>query len=273
MRRAVSLGSGLWAFAGKSGAVATGHFTDNQVALLLDLVDASRATEGRFLMVHVGEALMLRHEGFPDTYREFDYKDAAVLRDAGLLNVTYRGEGGVFYFVVSPSGLQAYGDWHRQMGDAAAVVEGDIRTLVESEGFRTRHPNAYDCWQEATNLLWAKDATDRVSDLGHHCREAMQEFADSLLANMNLQPEEADKQKTKNRIAQALEHAKASGKFGDATFGILDAMSAYWAALNQLVVRQEHSGTKEGEPPDWDDARDVVFQTLFVMYELDRNLT
>ena len=91
------------------------------MALLLDLVNASRAADGRFLMIHVGEALMLRHEGFPDRYREFDYKDAAVLRDAGLLNVTYRGDGGVFYFVVSPSGLRAYGDWHPQEGEAVAT--------------------------------------------------------------------------------------------------------------------------------------------------------
>ena len=66
--------------------------------------------------------------------------------------------------------------------------------------------------------------------------------------------------------------AKANAKFGDATLGMLNAMSGYWDALSALAVRQEHGALKDGDPLDWDDARAVVFQTLFVMYELDRNL-
>jgi hypothetical protein len=36
--------------------------------------------------------------------------------------------------------------------------------------------------------------------------------------------------------------------------------------------RQEHGGQKEGRPLTWEDARRVVFQTLIVMYEIDRAL-
>lgn len=45
----------------------------------------------------------------------------------------------------------------------------------------------------------------------------------------------------------------------------------YWRKANDLVQRQEHGAARE---PDesfiWEDSRRVVFQTLIVMYEIDR---
>jgi len=249
------------------------RFTADQVSLLYDLVEASRNSKEPFLMFRTMSGEFLRHPGFAGGARDFDHSDAVVLQESGLLTVTYWGDNGSFHFVVSPFGLDAYETWRSQSGEAAAVVEDEVRRFSESAGFQERHPKAYECWKRAADLLWAKNAQDGVSDIGHHCREAIQEFAESLLADMGLTPEEADKQKTKNRLAQALTHAKTVGKFGAATTDVLDAMSEYWDALNTLVMRQEHAATKEGDSLGWDDARAAVFQTLFLMTELDRALS
>lgn len=248
----------------------TGRFTDDQVQLLSELVDASRRAKDEFMMLRHMNGTLLLHKGLPKEH-EVDYGDVVVLQESGFLTVTHWGEHG-FNFVVSPVGLQTYEDIHSQRGDASDAVEDDLRRFADSDAFRTRHPKAHECWQEAARLLWAKDANDRVSDIGHHCREAVQEFAESLLANMGLEPQERDKQKTKNRIAQALTHAKNNDTIGAAKLGVLDAMCNYWDAVSDLIVRQEHGATREAASLDWEDARAVVFQTLTVMYELDRSL-
>lgn len=46
----------------------------------------------------------------------------------------------------------------------------------------------------------------------------------------------------------------------------------YWGAVADLTQRQEHGVQKEGEQLVWEDARRVVFQTLLVMFEVDKAL-
>jgi len=157
----------------ESGAMATARFTADQVQLLFDLVDASRKSKEPFLMLRTFGGSRLQHDGFAEGSRDFDFGDAVVLSDCGLLTATSYGNNGTFHFVVSPVGLQAYEEWHQQQGDAADTVEDEIRRLVDSEGFKSRHPKAHECWQEAAKLLWTKDTTARVTDIGHHCREAI----------------------------------------------------------------------------------------------------
>lgn len=51
---------------------------------------------------------------------------------------------------------------------------------------------------------------------------------------------------------------------------MLDALLVYWGAVNDLIQRQEHGATKEGEALRWEDGRQVVFQTAVVMFEIAR---
>lgn len=253
--------------------MANARFTDEQVSLLYDVVEASRRSREQFYMLRCSGGEWLQHPGFVGGRRDFEYGDAVILQDLGWLTTTHYGNHGEFHFVVSPFGLDAYEEMHAAEGSASEAVENDTRRWLDAEGFQRRHPSAHAAWLCASDLLWAKNAEDRVSDIGHHCREAIQDFAESLLANMKLAPDESDKAKTKNRLAQALTHANGIGKFGDATMGMLNAMSDYWDALSALVMRQEHGGTKEGEALGWDDARALVFHTLVVMTEFDRVLS
>lgn len=52
----------------------------------------------------------------------------------------------------------------------------------------------------------------------------------------------------------------------------LEALLAYWGTVSDLANRQEHGATREGESLVAEDARRLVFQTMLVMYELDRAL-
>ena len=65
---------------------------------------------------------------------------------------------------------------------------------------------------------------------------------------------------------------KRADTLGDSKKAFLDALIAYWGTLSDLIQRQEHDSQKEGKPLVWEDARAVVFQTLIVMFEIDRNL-
>lgn len=49
-----------------------------------------------------------------------------------------------------------------------------------------------------------------------------------------------------------------------------DALLTYWQAIDQLVQRQEHRASVENVELSWEDGRRVVFQTMIVMFEIDR---
>jgi hypothetical protein len=44
-------------------------------------------------------------------------------------------------------------------------------------------------------------------------------------------------------------------------------------SANTQGARQEHAGTREGEPLIWEDGRRVVLQTAVVMFEIDKSLS
>jgi hypothetical protein len=50
------------------------------------------------------------------------------------------------------------------------------------------------------------------------------------------------------------------------------ALLHYWGTLIDLVSRQEHRASTEAAELNFEDARRVVFQTLVVMFEIDRAL-
>ena len=86
----------------------TPHLTEGQVRLLSDLVDASRRSGERFMMLRTVRAVWLQHPGLPEGTREIVFEDADALRDLGLLSVDEPGNYGGFHFVVTPAGVEAY---------------------------------------------------------------------------------------------------------------------------------------------------------------------
>ncbi len=91
----------------------------------------------------------------------------------------------------------------------------------------------------------------------------------SLWASISF-PTQTDPRGSQKRIESVLkQHADKLGSLEPFLIKLLD----YWGAVNGIVQRQEHGAQKEGEPLKWEDARRVVFQTMLVMYEIDRTLS
>ena len=146
-----------------------------------------------------------------------------------------------------------------------------MRQYLDAEAFQTRYPAAYQKWSEAEKLLWGADSEQQLTVIGHRCREAMQEFADTLVKLHQPPREEPKKDKTFNRICSVIEPKKE--QLGASKSAFLDALLTYSKQVIQLMQRQEHGGLKEGESLTWEDGRRVVFQTMVVMFEIDRALS
>jgi hypothetical protein len=248
------------------------YLTDDQKRLLFDIVEAYRKSNKQFLMLRAmpgGD--WLQHPGFNGEYH-MAQPDALVLREAGLLTVTHDGGYGAFHFIPSPAAFAAYEELHRQMGEPTDAVEAEVRQYFEAASFRGRHESAFESLRLAAELVWTEKADSKLSDVGHHCRVALQEFTGSLLKSMGLEPDEPNVERTRDRASQALVEARRRGLVGETMERVLDRLFDYWVALNELACRQEHGVNREPTPSDWEDARALVFHTMFVMAEFDRRL-
>lgn len=151
--------------------------------------------------------------------------------------------------------------------DPEERVQGEMLRYVDADQFRAAYPAAYAKWAAASRLLWGGDADQHLTRIGHDCREAMQEFAQTLAIEAglgNVVP--PDKAMTVARIRAVLAAHKA--RLGETEAPFLDAMLVMWGTISDLAQRQEH-GTQRATPLVREDARRLVFATLYVMTELD----
>lgn len=161
---------------------------------------------------------------------------------------------------VNPESIRVSRREHRMA--EANRFERSVAEYVNTEGFRRAYPEAHRKWSDAHTLL--ETSPDRLAtQIGHLCREAIQEFTDQLARQYKLGPFETNK--TKNKIAAvfgAHEGASTTVK------GAMTALAAYWDAVSDLVQKQEHGSEVAGE-----DSRRVVFLTMFVMREVSLALS
>ncbi|MCC5943004.1 MAG: hypothetical protein JJU37_15780 [Balneolaceae bacterium] len=195
--------------------------------------------------------------------------DLDELSSNGLLREKYTKKGGENY-LVSPKGFQYYEWLMNREGKPVERIEKNILKYIELDAFKTTYSEAYKKLKQAEVLLWSSDSQENFTTIGHHCREAMQEFADRLYTEVIGEKSDQLKSRDKNRIKSVIEAKKENVSTTVVPF--LEALNNYWNALSDLVQRQEHGGQKEGEPLTWEDARRVVFQTVNVIVELDKTL-
>jgi hypothetical protein len=146
-----------------------------------------------------------------------------------------------------------------------------MRRYIESDRFKTRFPGAYAKWAKAEELLWATDAQNQATAVGHHCREAVQDFATALIEQHKPPTYDPNPQSPTPRLKAVIEHRRPV--LGNRVGNFLAALTVYWSTVVDLCNRQEHGAQKEGERLARDDARRVVFQTLVVMVEVDHALS
>lgn len=167
-------------------------------------------------------------------------------------------------------GEDHYAGLKTRAGEPVREVEEDLRSYIDSQAFRTQYPSAYQSFAEGERLLWQPDSQEQLTTVGHHAREAMQEFATALVERHHPPDPDPDPAKTVRRLSAVVEHHRP--QLGEGRSDFLDALASYWWHLNAIVQRQEHGGQKEGEPLIWEDARRVVLHTGVVMVEIARTL-
>ena len=71
------------------------------------------------------------------------------------------------------------------------------------------YSTAYDKWKAAEELVWTPNADMQQTQIGHLCREAMQEFT-ATLVEKHLPPNvDSDRTHTVNRVQAVLSHREA----------------------------------------------------------------
>jgi len=252
------------------------NLDSEQLSLLADLVQASRKTPAErresfisFQVMGADPRMPVSHPGLPEGYWAHP-QDIQLLERAGCIafDSTYRRD--VWGFFVTPEGFRFYEEMKLKEGTSTEHVEVELRRYFESERFQQRYPVAYGKWVLAESLLWGDDSVAQLSAIGHHCREALQDFTSALVERYKPADVEPDPKKTINRL-QAVLRATAA-VLGTAEAGFLKILLEYWKVVDGLVQRQEHAGQKEGRPVTWEDARRVVFQTMNLLYEVDQSL-
>jgi hypothetical protein len=162
---------------------------------------------------------------------------------------------------VTFEGFRASGKEH--FAGQGPSVERLIENYVDEGNFRKRHPDAYDKWNDAQVLFRAGPAR-YATQIGHSCREALAGLASTLTSRHGIDIAKSTGTVEKLRAVSRLStHSHTEGAF-------LNALLAYWRAVSDLAQRQEHAGLRESEPPTDEDGRRLLFQTLLVMYEVDR---
>lgn len=120
-------------------------------------------------------------------------------------------------------------------------------------------------------MLWGNDSQNQLTMIGHLCREAMQKFATALVDQYQLSNVDKDKAHTVARLKAVLNIQ--ANQLGKTEKPFLDVILIYWGTVSDLVQRQEHDSLKEGIQLVWEDGRRIVFQTLLVMFEIDKSLS
>ena len=247
--------------------------TDDQKQLLVALVEAARSVpkdkRRKFSFQHNSETFIL-HWSIPGWSFDCYKGDVEILALRNLILPSY-DENGIYAFDITPEGFQYYEEFKQQTAEPTKRVEQSIQEYLSSLDFQKRHPKAFLKWKAAEQLLWTTDSDQQLSTVGHLCREASQEFTDSLVTRF--MPPDANDQKalTKNRLKAVLK--SQSTTIPKTVLPYVESLILCWDTLMDLVQRQEHAAERDKESLVWEDARRLVFHTGVLMFEVDRLLT
>lgn len=249
----------------------------DQEELLVTLVEAARRVprfEQQFMLLsfetdqQIGTIDSIMGAGLSGQVRVLG-DDVWALKNHGLVQGSFNLDGSG-RFTVTAEGFAHYEQLRQRGTEATAAVEAEIRRHLDGERFTRRYPEAYERLSAAEAMLWQAKPEDDFTTIGHKLREAVQQFATTLVEAHRPAAREEDPAKTKNRLRAVLEMHRH--ELGDRRAALLDALVEYQDAVNGVIQRLEHGDQKPNDPLTWEDARAAVFQTLSFMFEFDRAL-
>jgi len=213
----------------------------------------------------------LSHKGLPNGKINAYPGDIKTLARERLISVNNGYNEVSDDFDITPQGFAYYKQMKLRDSQPLQRIDTSLRKYLESDLFQQKYSKAYLKWKGAEALLWDSDSERQLTTIGHLCREAIQEFATSLVESY--QPPNVDTNKAHDiaRI-KAVINFRVS-ELGEREKVFLAALISYWCSVSGLVQRQEHGTQKQGHSLIWEDGRRVVFQTAIVMYEVDSSLS
>lgn len=242
-----------------------------QKELLVTLVEASRnvlrKNRQKFYVSRSVSGDTILHPGLPGGSLEIYMGDVEELASVGLINLSF-SSGGDPIFDVKPRGFAYYEYLNEQSGQPIYRIEGSVNNYLNTDRFLQKYSEAYKKWVDAENLLWKSESEQQLTTIGHLCREAIQEFANTLIGQFQSLNVDTDKSHDVRRIEAILQFLAA--QLGKTENAFLEALLGYWANTSALIQRQEHGAQKEGQELVWEDARRIVFHTAILMYEVDK---
>lgn len=246
---------------------------DDQITLLCVLVEAARNVRREerqpFIFAeYIGDS-RIQHPGLPDTRGKAYKGDIEELIRTGLISASYQHN--IISFDVSPKGFKYYESIKQKITEPIQRIEHHVQTYLDTDHFQKSYPQAFQKWVQAETLLWSSDTTSQFTTIGHLCREAVQEFATSLVEKFKPHVVDPDKAHTVARLRAVFQTLKQALGKTEAPF--FDALLTYWGTVNDLIQRQEHGGQREKQALSWHDARRTVFQTAIIMFEIDSSLS
>lgn len=245
--------------------------TDDQKELLCEMVEAERSVpkEERWTFNHVSRATsaqdLLLHNGFPEGSHPAYQGDVAELQAKGFLNFSTTRKGNRRY-TLKAEAFEYYKYLKAEEKEPAEAVEEEVQRFLEAGRLASAYPEAHGKWKSAADALWAPDAEEHLTKIGHDCWKAIQAFATALVEEHEPEDVDEDPEKTINRVTAVLQKVQEEGEVGRTKRRYVEGLLDYWERLTPLVQRQRH----DGEKATWEDGRAVVFGTGFAMYEIDR---
>jgi hypothetical protein len=131
------------------------YLEDEQRQVLAWMVEAERslpqANHGSFLLADTSGGCFLIHTLVAER-PPVRKGDVDALADHRLLRRS-RGNSGNSLYDVTPQGRRYYAEMKRRGGEAALVVDKEIRSFLEGKAFMHSFPDAYDRWHQAEQGL------------------------------------------------------------------------------------------------------------------------
>jgi hypothetical protein len=187
-------------------------------------------------------------------------RDIDALQRHGLLRTG--GQEHSINFIVTPEGFARV----RDSTEPLERQENTVRRYLHSEGFRESFPSVYKKWADAEALLWQDDYDDQLSTIGHKMREAVQDFATTLVEEHGPPDVNTSVTAVSARVRAVL--SMYQPKLGERRRELVLALIDYWSAAVDVIHRQTKGEQKGNEPLTWLDGRRVVFHTASVMFEI-----
>lgn len=240
-----------------------------QQALLRSLVEACKAgtdEESREFVVfpfgHDRFVRFIRGAHLPEPVSEADVN---TLVQAGFVRILRYNRSGRPVYYVTNEGIEFVAADIAENGPQPFVEQAV--TLVEKQ-LPSQFARASELMRDAARRLVEAQDEHGLSEVGHKCREALQEFAE-VLCRQYVPPGEQQsipREKTVQRLKAVVRQVR--GRVGDTTSQLLEALVEYWGAVSDLVNKVEHRSQREDRPLTWDDARRAVLYSYLVMAEL-----